>query len=155
MKFLKVVAIVLISLGLLSALGIVGRIETEDRMLKSGEIDEADLLSDSTIMTIMGVSISMLALGGIIQLVIASRVNWAAYADKYDEPAFDTILSASEQIQLVDDDFVGEFELLGVEYALHRTESDTYVITDVDNYNIQYWKGNIHELKALEAKYDN
>ena len=153
-KVLVVTGFLLILCGFIFSLYVVSRMETEDRLLEAGEIVEDELTSGAELAQLIGVSVGLFALGGLAYFFGNLPVYDKLMCD-YAQGPLDQILSASERVSLIDTDYIGDFEIESTSYSLHRTQSDIYVITDSDNYDIQYWKGNIHELKVLEAQYDN
>lgn len=154
MKILYVIAVLLIVAGLVCSLGVIGRVEHEDRLLKAGELSDVEVTSTAELLRQLGVAISLVVLGGVLilvrKLLPANLFKYSADADL----AFDTILGDRDCVELSEDEFVGDFVINETPYSLYRVAEDTYVITDASDNAIQYWKGTRIELTELEAKYD-
>ena len=140
--------------GFVFSLYIVARMETEDRLLAVGEITKEELTSGLELVKLIGFAVGLFILGGLLYF-FGSFPVYNKLMSKYESGPLDQLLSLSEHVALADVDYVGDFEIEAYQYSLYRTADDIYVIVDADDYNIQYWKGNMHELKMLEAKYDN
>lgn len=161
MKIFRIIGIVLVIAAIFGALGIVGRMDTEETQFLAGDLLLEEMTPTSEVLIWIGISSGVAAIGiacFVIQfLADTHHLSFKFQAEDTDVLSIGGTLSTPcrTYTYLTEDDYVGDIEIKGVPLSLYRTEDDVYVITDPDDYNTQFWSGDIHALKALEAEYDN
>lgn len=69
MKFLKIAGIITAVIAFFCGLGIVGRIETEDRQYRSGEITQEEMTTDEDLIKGIAICTGAAAVGGVLWAV--------------------------------------------------------------------------------------
>ncbi len=158
MKIFKFVGITILVVALLFALALIGRIQTEDRYFREGEITLSQMLTDADIFRWLGVSAVIAVVGGII-LALYFATDRTAVDDLFeDDPdeidisPFSHSVVPEDGVDISEAALVGDIEIWGHPYKLY--ECDGYYIITSDDSTIQYWRGCMHDLKRLEAELD-
>lgn len=167
MKIFKVVGVILLVCAIVTALGVIGCVDMEDQQFIAGEIEASEFTPDSVIYKWIGISVAMGVIGGLfigVQFLIdTSHLSTFGKAEKRFIPKSEKLTTAKlgwapyeiPMVPLTADDQLGTFTFRETEYALYRTEYDLYVITAVNDPDIQYWFGSYEALKKMEADFDN
>lgn len=158
MKIFRFVGVVILIIALLFALALVGRIQTEERYFRQGELLVSQMLTDAEILRWLGVSAVIAVIGGIV-LALYFITDRPSVDDLFDDdpeeivvPPFTCSVKSKEYINITADELIGEIEIWGYSYKLYGHE-DIYVITSADS-SVQYWRGNMTDLRRLEAELD-
>ncbi len=66
MKAIKIIGVILVIIAFVCGLGIVGRVETEERQYRNGEIISEEMTTDGDLIKSIAICVGAAALGGIM-----------------------------------------------------------------------------------------